>query len=64
MIWVWSVSLPLTFLNSTQVNPGLSGRDIAGGIMFIIGFIFELGSDVQKDIFKVTCACLGCVFVS
>ncbi|CAN0271386.1 unnamed protein product, partial [Scytosiphon promiscuus] len=52
MIWVWSVSLPLTFLNSTEVNPGLTARDIAGGIMFVTGFIFELGGDVQKDIFK------------
>eukprot|EP00903_Cladosiphon_okamuranus_P007252 g7035.t2 len=52
MIWVWSVSLPLTFLNSTEVNPDLSARDIAGGIMFVVGFVFELGSDLQKDIFK------------
>jgi len=53
MIWVWSVSLPLTLLNSTEVNPGLSARDVVGGIMFVVGFVFELGSDVQKDIFKV-----------
>ena len=54
MIWVWSVSLPLTLLNSTEVNPGLSARDVVGGIMFVVGFVFELGSDVQKDIFKVS----------
>ncbi|CAM9992241.1 unnamed protein product [Pylaiella littoralis] len=53
MIWVWSVSLPLTFLNSTDINPGLSARDIVGGLMFVIGFVFEFGSDIQKDIFKV-----------
>ncbi|CAB1098163.1 unnamed protein product [Ectocarpus sp. CCAP 1310/34] len=52
MIWVWSLSLPVTLLNSTVVNPDRSARDIAGAVMFVIGFIFELGSDVQKDIFK------------
>ncbi|CAN0389275.1 unnamed protein product, partial [Ectocarpus sp. 13 AM-2016] len=52
MIWVWSVSLPVTLLNSTVVNPDRSARDIAGAVMFVIGFIFEFGSDVQKDIFK------------
>ncbi len=53
MIWVWSVSLPLTLLNSTEVNPGVSARDVVGAVMFVVGFVFELGSDVQKDIFKV-----------
>ncbi|CAM9735522.1 unnamed protein product [Sphacelaria rigidula] len=52
MIWVWSVSLPLTFLNSTRVNPGWSARDIAGLIMFSVGFFFEFVGDLQKDFYK------------
>lgn len=29
--------------------------------MFVVGFVFELGSDVQKDIFKV-CGCVCVAF--
>lgn len=53
MLWVWVVSLPVTLLNSTEVNPGVTARDVAGLIMFIVGFFFEFVGDIQKDIFKV-----------
>lgn len=53
MIWVWCGCLPVTFLNATDVNPGLNPRDIAGLIMFVVGFYFECVGDIQKDIFKV-----------
>lgn len=53
MIWVWSVSLPVTFLNSTEVNPALDARDVVGLVMFMVGFYFECVGDIQKDIFKV-----------
>ena len=53
MLWVWCVSLPVTLLNSTEVNPGVTARDVAGLIMFIVGFFFEFVGDIQKDIFKV-----------
>ncbi|KAF3023761.1 hypothetical protein E8E14_014313 [Neopestalotiopsis sp. 37M] len=57
MIWVWTVSLPVTILNSPNVQqyPQASfgtGRDIAGVILFAIGFIMESVSDVQKFIFR------------
>ncbi|KAL8783374.1 MAG: hypothetical protein Q9213_004693 [Squamulea squamosa] len=57
MIWVWTVSLPVTILNSPNVTkfdqPAFgTGRDIAGVIFFAIGFILESISDVQKYQFR------------
>lgn len=57
MIWVWTVSLPVTILNSPNVTkfdqPAFgTGRDIAGVILFAIGFILESVSDIQKYQFR------------
>ena len=57
MIWVWAVSLPVTVLNSpnlTRFNQPTfgTGRDIAGLILWAIGFIMESVSDVQKYRFR------------
>ncbi|MCJ1290038.1 hypothetical protein MMC34_001573 [Xylographa carneopallida] len=57
MIWVWTVSLPVTVLNSPNITQFLqpafgTGRDIAGIILFAIGFFMESVSDVQKYIFR------------
>ncbi|KAL9638783.1 MAG: hypothetical protein Q9164_001337 [Protoblastenia rupestris] len=57
MLWVWTVSLPVTILNSPNVTrfdqPNFgTGRDIAGVILFAIGFVMESVSDVQKYIFR------------
>ena len=57
MVWVWTVSLPVTIINSPKVqqyrqhNFG-TGTDVAGVILFTIGFIMESVSDVQKYRFK------------
>ncbi|KAL9006198.1 MAG: hypothetical protein Q9188_001077 [Gyalolechia gomerana] len=57
MIWVWTVSLPVTILNAPNVTrfnqPDFgTGRDIAGVILFAIGFILESLSDIQKYRFR------------
>ncbi|KAL8720501.1 MAG: hypothetical protein Q9225_002654 [Loekoesia sp. 1 TL-2023] len=57
MIWVWTVSLPVTVLNSPNVTkfdqPDFgTGRDIAGVILFAIGFVLESVSDIQKYQFR------------
>jgi steroid 5-alpha reductase family enzyme len=57
MIWVWTVSLPVTIINSPAVTsfpqPAFgTGRDIAGTILFGIGFLLESVSDVQKYNFR------------
>lgn len=57
MIWVWTVSLPVTLLNSPNITkyrqPSFgTGRDIAGVILFTIGFVMEFVSDIQKYRFR------------
>jgi protein-S-isoprenylcysteine O-methyltransferase Ste14 len=56
ILWVWIVSLPVTLLNSPAAsdpsqgggNPPFGGRDIAGIIMWSIGFICETIADFHK----------------
>ncbi|KAF8579918.1 DUF1295-domain-containing protein [Ramaria rubella] len=61
ILWVWVVSLPVTVLNSpgisddshTGSNPSFgTGRDIAGIILWSIGWIVESVADIQKFRFK------------
>lgn len=57
MIWVWTVSLPVTILNSPAVTqwgqPKFgTGCDIAGVILYCIGLIMESVSDIQKYNFR------------
>jgi len=57
MVWVWTVSLPVTFLNSPNITqfdqPRFgTGCDIAGIILFAVGFIMESVSDIQKYRFR------------
>lgn len=59
MVWVWAVSLPVTVLNSPSVTRYAehdfgTGRDIAGVVLFVIGFVMESVSDVQKYQFRKT----------
>lgn len=54
---VWTVSLPITILNSPIVMSTGSvkfgtARDISGIILFAIGFFFEAVADQSKYIFK------------
>ena len=57
MVWVWTVSLPVTLINSPNIThwhqPRFGqGSDIAGVILWTIGFLMEAISDVQKYRFK------------
>ncbi|RDL42550.1 Oxidoreductase-like protein [Venustampulla echinocandica] len=57
MLWVWTVSFPVTVLNSPNVTqypqPDFgTGRDIAGVVLFAAGFIMESVSDIQKYRFR------------
>jgi steroid 5-alpha reductase family enzyme len=57
MLWVWTVSLPVTILNSPNITqyqqPDFgTGRDIAGVILWTLGFFLESVSDVQKYNFR------------
>lgn len=56
ILWVWTVSLPITLLNSPAAsslnngggNPAFGARDIIGIIMWVIGFICETVADFHK----------------
>jgi steroid 5-alpha reductase family enzyme len=66
MLWVWIVSLPVTVLNSPNITrfnqPAFgTGRDIAGVILFTIGFVMESYSDIQKYRFKVNTSQKGAI---
>jgi steroid 5-alpha reductase family enzyme len=57
MVWVWTVSLPITILNSPNVTKypqpefGLTG-DILGIVLFAIGLLMETVADWQKFSFR------------
>jgi steroid 5-alpha reductase family enzyme len=57
ILWVWTVSLPVTILNSPNISYSPQGggtsdfnspTDIIGVILFAIGFLVEAIADVQK----------------
>ncbi|GIY14792.1 hypothetical protein CEXT_610781 [Caerostris extrusa] len=57
-VWVFTVSLPVIFINSPRkvapnVNPPpMTVLDIVGTVMFVVGFLCESVSDIQKFQFK------------
>ncbi|CAF0867173.1 unnamed protein product [Didymodactylos carnosus] len=52
ILWVWVVSLPVTFINSSNKNPNIDGFDIAGICLWAIGVCIEAIADVQKLVYK------------
>jgi len=61
ILWVWIVSLPLVILNSPAVsdidaggsNPSFgTSRDIAGIVLWTLGFVIETIADLQKLRYK------------
>lgn len=51
-IWVWTVSLPLTVVNASDINPPLKFQDVIGWVMWLVGMIIEAIADYQKLAFK------------
>ncbi|KAF2157425.1 DUF1295-domain-containing protein [Myriangium duriaei CBS 260.36] len=57
MFWVWTVSLPVTLLNSPNVQKYIQpsfgkGSDIAGVVFWAIGFLMEAIADIEKYRYK------------
>eukprot|EP01018_Ginkgo_biloba_P036885 Gb_31395 [translate_table: standard] len=52
VVWVWTVSLPVTIVNASEQNPSVEPRDIIGWIMWLVGFSIEAVADQQKLQFK------------
>lgn len=55
ILWVWVVSLPVTILNSPGVTPSRAsqskfgtGTDIAGVVLWVVGWVIESLADIQK----------------
>lgn len=51
-VWVWTVSLPVTFVNASDSHPSIQAVDIIGWIMWAVGFSVEATADQQKLVFK------------
>ena len=57
MVWVWTVSLPITILNSPSVlnynQPAFgTGGDSIGTVLWAVGLIIETVADIQKYRFR------------
>ncbi|GBB93834.1 hypothetical protein RclHR1_02240006 [Rhizophagus clarus] len=61
MIWVWTISLPVIFLNSPRISSKEEGgndvefgsvTDIIGILLFSIGILIESIADIQKFLFR------------
>ncbi|KAF7317953.1 DUF1295-domain-containing protein [Mycena kentingensis (nom. inval.)] len=61
ILWVWVVSLPVVILNSPAVSDVDSGgsnpkfgtsRDVAGVVLWALGFVIESAADAQKYRYK------------
>lgn len=51
-IWVWTVSLPVTIVNSRDRDPSIQPEDIIGWAMWSVGMSIEATADQQKLQFK------------
>ncbi|CAK9139837.1 unnamed protein product [Ilex paraguariensis] len=51
-VWVWTVSLPVTIVNSSNRYPSLHAEDIIGWAMWSVGILVEATADQQKLAFK------------
>ena len=56
-VWVFTVSLPVTFINSPTTPDkrdaeSLTLFDIAGSLLFTVGFLLEAVADWQKFTFR------------
>ena len=52
MIWAFTTSLPVMFVNGDPANPPLNGWDGVGIALFVIGFACQVAADVQKDAWR------------
>jgi steroid 5-alpha reductase family enzyme len=52
-LWAWGVSLPVIYVDTdAAAYAPLDGRDIAGIVIAVVGFIVQVASDLQKDRFR------------
>lgn len=51
-VWAWTVSLPVTIVNSKPASNPLNALDYVGWVLFAFGAILEATADQQKLIYK------------
>jgi steroid 5-alpha reductase family enzyme len=51
-LWVWTVSLPVSVLNSSARDPALGAPDYIGWALFVAGMVLESAADFQKLHFR------------
>jgi len=51
IVWVWTVSLPVTVLMGAKNDTSLSGQDYVGWALWGIGFFFQVAADQSKMYF-------------
>lgn len=51
-VWVWTVSLPITIVNSKDVSKPLNALDYVGWAIFVMAALLEAVADQQKLNFK------------
>ncbi|KAG7597451.1 hypothetical protein ISN44_As06g018130 [Arabidopsis suecica] len=51
-VWVWTVSLPVTFVNASNGGRFFQPADVIGWTMWVAGFLIEATADQQKLSFK------------
>ncbi|XP_010476991.1 PREDICTED: uncharacterized protein LOC104756154 isoform X1 [Camelina sativa] len=51
-VWVWTVSLPVTFVNASNGGRFFQPADVIGWTMWVAGFLIETIADQQKLSFK------------
>lgn len=49
---MWTVSLPVLFVNGSGADPALDGRDYAGWALWLVGFVLEVVADLVKMSFR------------
>lgn len=52
MFWVWLVSLPNVFVNSSSEDPEIGAIDVFGWCLFTGGFVLQVVADLQKYKFR------------
>lgn len=53
IFWVYLVSLPVVYVNSEDVDPEFGeGADVAGVVLFVVGFLLQTAADFTKKKFR------------
>ena len=52
MIWVWTVSLPVIYVNTSNCDTSFGATDYVGVIIAGVGLIIETSADTSKFLYK------------